>query len=492
MDLAADIRSIGRFELEPESRDQQGSVIWRIRVALFAAFGLVLVWQVVSRSFVAYLADLAPESALSLRADDPDALLNLAARELNSREPAHMNELADSGSEDRKGEEQVADEEARIQGWAGLASKLPSTPSQPAAPLPEAQSYDQVRKWTETALASDPLNARGFRILGQISYGASNEEQTSKLMQAAARRSLRESEAVYWVMQKKYEERDYRGALQYADALLRSRQQLTPYVVPLLAQIAEGRLGNDDLKALLAANPPWRGQFFSALPRSLTDARTPLDLLFSIRDTPHPPTTAELRSYISFLIGRKLYELAFYTWLQFLPTEQLIVAGSLFNGSFEFAPSGLPFDWTITSGSGVTVDIAPKPLQGSEHALLIEFGYGRVEFRGVAQLLVLPPGTYQLTGSYMGQIAGKRGLVWRIACVEGGHSRIGASRMFIGAEPEWNRFEFSFTVPDQNCPAQQLRLELDARSASEQLVSGSFWYDDLRITKVSEGRDGND
>jgi hypothetical protein len=57
--------------------------------------------------------------------------------------------------------------------------------------------------------------------------------------------------------------------------------------------------------------------------------------------------------------------------------------------------------------------------------------------------------------------------------------------MVIGVAPVWKDFEFSFTVPSTDCRAQYVRLTLDARSASEQLVSGAIWYNGLRIARAS-------
>jgi hypothetical protein len=59
--------------------------------------------------------------------------------------------------------------------------------------------------------------------------------------------------------------------------------------------------------------------------------------------------------------------------------------------------------------------------------------------------------------------------------------------MMLGIAPIWTAFSVKLTVPDTGCPAQELRLVLAARSASEQLVSGTIWYDDLRrIERVKE------
>ena len=72
--------------------------------------------------------------------------------------------------------------------------------------------------------------------------------------------------------------------------------------------------------------------------------------------------------------------MAYYSWLQFLPPDQLSNTGRLYNGSFEVPPSGLPFDWVFKKGPGVNIKFAPRPDQDREQALLIEFGPGRVDF----------------------------------------------------------------------------------------------------------------
>src|SRR5262245_20678224 len=350
----------------------------------------------------------------------------------------------------------------------------------------DATMGQQMRTWTEIALTNDPLDARGLSILGELAHIVGDEAAVEKFLGAASGRGIRESGAVYWLLRTSYDNRDYATALYCADVLLRTRAQAGEYVMPMLVHMAENEQGNSDLKAALLNNPPWRSHFLSAHAKSASDPRAPLELLLAMRETRTPPTEVSLRNYVNALIERKQYELAYYAWLQFLPPERLSQAGLLFNGSFERVPSGLPFDWVIGEGAGVLIDMVQRSDRDGERALLIEFGYGRVDFRGVQQLTALAPGNYKFKGTYKGNISGKRGLVWRVTCAETPGSPIGESPMVTGASPNWMEMEFAFVVPDRNCGAQYVRLVFDARMASEQLISGSILYDELRIIRVTE------
>lgn len=416
---------------------------------MLAVIAIFLVWEVITRSFVAYLADVAPETAVKLRPADPAALSRLAEIKLTR-------ELSAKTSDFKAPRDMAVDRGTSL----------------------------EIATWAKSAALGDPLDARAFRILGQLAVDASDAAGIERFMQAAVRRSLRENVAVYWLMRRRHDMHDYRAAIRYADALLRTRPELAAQAMPILSQIAESKDAESELGDLLAANPPWRRQFFELLPSYISDARTPLNLFLNLRDTATPPSPPELRGYLDFLIRRTFYELAYYTWLQLLPAEQLGNAGLLFNGSFELAPSGLPFDWIISSGSGVSATIFTRPDRDTERALFIEFGHGRVDFPGISQVTVLSPGVYKFQGKYRGDISGPRGLRWRITCAGATAIPIGESPMVVGRVSPWKEFEFSFSVPTAGCRAQYVRLALDARSASEQLVSGSIWYDELRIMRA--------
>jgi hypothetical protein len=483
----------------------------RVRIVVLSAFAVFLTWLVVRQSFAAYFAYFAPETALWLQPQQPLALVNMAdqtlapllsqqpssqetsdqtsaRREDVSAKPSGSSEKPNNAGSVSEKRETAASEFETVDQNRSVNPKFAADDSETTnnsthPPVVPQATATEVRAWAMAALMHDPLNARALRILGQLEAADKDYGAASKFMSAAVQLSLHENIAAYWSMLAAAQAKDYKTTTYYADVLLRTLPQSDQYVVPILAKIAEDKGSSALVEAALDKNPPWRRRFFAALPNGVDDARTPLSLLLGLKSSPMPPTSDEVAPYIRFLIARKLYDLAYYTWLQFLPVEELRGAGLLFNGNFDVAPSGLPFDWVITPGSGVTVDIVPRPDSSGKHALLLDFAYGRVDYQSVRQLVMLAPGTYEFKGQYKGQLVGPRGLKWRIECATG--PTIEESPMIIGMMPSWRTFTFTFTVPATDCRAQYVRLDLDARTASEQLVSGSMLFDELQISRVA-------
>ncbi len=116
------------------------------------------------------------------------------------------------------------------------------------------------------------------------------------------------------------------------------------------------------------------------------------------------------------------------------------------------------------------------------NVLSLELGGGRVNFRPISQLLVLPPGRYSFSGMAKGELDGPRGLRWQAVCLEPSLTAVAKSPMLLGAIPEWAGFSMQFDVPS-GCSAQMVQLILDARSPSEALLSGSLAIADLKLVK---------
>lgn len=414
-------------------------LLGRTLTGLLTALALVLGSLVFSRTFVACLERIDPESALAIRATDAGSEFELAS-----------NRLAN-----------IANAEDGL-----LDSNL--------------QASEEVRQRLLRALYVEPLNAQAFELLGMLSAAGGDTNSANKYMRAAAARSLRRPAALYWLLRYSLSANDIEGAVDRADALLRIRPDLISGVTPALAKITVTPAGAERLIATLSKGPPWREKFFHALNGKTNSADAPLKLLSGLVHLEHPPAPNEIDAYLRYLIDTKNYERAYSSWLELLPPEQLDDVGLLFNGGFRFQPSGLPFDWTIERSHGVLIEITAA--QGDMNALSIEFGGGRVDFRPVSQMLVLAPGRYQLHGISKGSLNGLRGLKWQIACLQQPPRALGESKAFLEGSSDWTDFSLSFEIP-ASCRAEIIRLILDARSASETLVTGSMAFARLRILR---------
>ena len=101
---------------------------------------------------------------------------------------------------------------------------------------------DEIRELALRAIATEPLNARAFRLLAETS---NDTDQVRVLMQMALQRSRRESVAAFWLLNDSFYRRDYKSALDYGDIVLRTRSRLGMRVFDYFAVIAEDVHGRE-------------------------------------------------------------------------------------------------------------------------------------------------------------------------------------------------------------------------------------------------------
>ena len=70
-----------------------------------------------------------------------------------------------------------------------------------------------------------------------------------------------------------------------------------------------------------------------------------------------------------------------------------------------------------------------------------------------------------------------------MVCAAKEQNVIGRGAVSRSTTAQWQDLEFSFTVPESDCPAQYVKLVFDARSASEKFISGNIWLDDFKIAR---------
>ncbi len=436
-----------------------------VRKFIVGLGGVLLAWLVVLHSLVAHLAETDPALALRLASGHPVALANLAQQRLVTPNPTVA--ATDAGSPVAVS----AVHAPRIED-NGILAEIP------VAELPE------LRARIERALAANPMSAMSIRMLGQLADLEGDREKASRLLEVAARRSKHESMAVYLMIRRNLDVKNWEAAMFYADLAIRSRPDLMAAVTPLLVRMAETPDANPVLKAALADDPAWRTAFFSDMLRHVTHTGTPLDLLVHLKTSKRPPANDEMKAYLGLLVQANHLSAAYFARLQLMTPEQLAGAGFVLNGNFQQPSGELPFDWVLPKPVGATVEIARVPGDSENRALRIEFGSSRVQLGEIQQRLMLPPGTYRLTARFRGEILGRRGMKLIVSCASTPVAdQLGESPAFLGNQAAWRAKDFVFTVRD-TCISQMLRIRHDARFASEQFASGVVWYDDIHIARV--------
>ncbi|MFW6028201.1 MAG: DnaJ domain-containing protein [bacterium] len=341
----------------------------------------------------------------------------------------------------------------------------------------------EVRRIAKRALSANPLETRALMLLAFAAEAEGDERQAARLVSLAGIRTLRDPASHLWLFGHRLREDDFSAALKHADVILRVHPRLKATLLPYLMAMTDIPAGQASMIEVLETGPPWRGWFMKAFSRQAADPSDPAPIYAALQSGPRPPSSAELRPHLERLVESGRFEQALVVWMKSLAPDQTADLGYLYNGSFAHPITNLPFDWAIGRVRGAEIGIAASPM-GDGKALRVQFGRARVPFRHVRKLMVLPPGSYELSGSAMAvDFSNERGLRWTIACAEAEREVLVSTARITGTA----RTEIAkpFSVPANGCRAQWLRLELAARIAPEQDVDGgSVWYDSLQIRRT--------
>lgn len=333
------------------------------------------------------------------------------------------------------------------------------------------------------AIAANPLDGRAYAALARAEADGGTPDVG--LAGIATRRWPLDPAAHAALADHHLREDCLACALPHIDALLRVRGDAREAVFPLLLEVLVRLPDPGPLAEWLGRNPPWRAAFLARAGRDIDDPAPMHRLMQALHQSAAPPSDAELRHWLARLERDGRFVEAWFAWVQSLPAERMDALGNLYNGSFEWPASGYGFDWRIARVAGARVEQANAGGSNGDMALRVAFQHQRVDFRHVSQLLLLPPGRYSLSGRVrLDALRNEHGLIWQVQCIGPRALRLGQSQPFRGASP-WRDFDFDFEVPAADCPAQWLRLQLDARAAADRFIGGEAWFDALRIRRAS-------
>ena len=278
-------------------------------------------------------------------------------------------------------------------------------------------------------------------------------------------------------------------ALVMLDHLVESYPEAQARAFPVLARLLAEHRDPAAWNAIAARKAAWIGPFIVSACREGTDPET-LAALFLDRVREHRASAEEAACLIDRLRATDRWQQAYQLWLNTLTPDRYADVGHIFNGSFEYAASGVGFDWILSRARerdvGHVVEVSQASGHGGKRALHVSYNGKRQSGMAAMQYLALPPGRYEMSGNARPQSIGAgRGIQWTVRCVKGGkqQSALAASERFLGSS-EWRPFSFQVTVP-ADCPGQLLQLEpVGYYTEGIVYLAGSAWFDELVLRRL--------
>lgn len=360
----------------------------------------------------------------------------------------------------------------------------PRLPALPA--FGESAAASQREAFVEV-LRENPAQVAALLMLAREYERDSNTQEAARAYNAAVELAPNDREVLGAAAEFFLRSGNVGEALVLLGRLVDNFPQSRESAFPVLGQILASRRHTQAWDAVVARDQNWIGAFILASCNRGVDPSilAPLHMRRVASGKAAPAETACLVDRLR-LAGR--WAQAYQVWLNTLARERLADVGFVFNGGFEYAPSGIGFDWMPSKRpereAGHVVDISTTLGAVGKRALRVSYNGKRQAGNAIAQFLALAPGRYQLSG--LGRPEGMklgRGVQWTLRCVSEGkpEAPIARSERFLGSG-EWRRFAFDVTVA-ASCPGQILQLEPAGADEGAAYLAGTVWFDDLVLRR---------
>lgn len=405
-----------------------------MRWSILWAFGIFIAWRIFSLAAAEHWAISAPQRALSWRPAHPDALLHAAEGKFKQ------------------------------------------------------SAWEQARALARHAVAANPLDGRGYRMLGLDAARRGDDAQAIALLEIASTRTPRDRPTHVKLVEYYLKRQQIARIWKHLDLMLKAEPDLAVLLHPPMLMLADIPATVDSVLQVLATGPHWRTAFLRQLALDGGDLQSLSKVFEGLKTAAAALTQVEHGYWLERLIREQQWDLAYASWVGFLPEDRRAVVGNVYDGGFEFTPAGGGFDWYLIPAAGARIDQLHTAGGEGGRSLRVAFENRRVAFRHIRQVLVLPAGDYRLQGRVkLDGLRSERGLAWVIRCAQNGQRPLAITPAFQGSGP-WRPFVTDFTVSADRCRAQSLSLESQARIPAEQWIGGVVWFDALSIRRLARRR----
>jgi hypothetical protein len=336
----------------------------------------------------------------------------------------------------------------------------------------------EAERLAREALQRDITLVSAWRTLGMVAAAREQTRRTTELFHFAASVSRRDLPTQLWLIEERVQQNDVAGALAHYDTALRTTSSSRDLLFPILMSAIADPTMVQPFATLMNSRPPWRHAFIERLASAPPPAENMIRFLALTRRTAAPEerdlVSASMRTFIDRGEAPAAWRL--YTMLG---GGRDAADALVRNGSFDRPNAFPPFDWQLQQETDLIAEQRPPTAAGGNARLQItaENGVGGMAAR---QLLLLRPGTYQLTAQAgRSENARPAKLYWRVSCA--GADGAVLNETDLPALTDQAVSAARFVVP-QGCTAQQ--LDLGVRPDLE-LNSVAAWLDSVAIRPVS-------
>ncbi|WP_157093964.1 hypothetical protein [Sphingomonas mali] len=330
-------------------------------------------------------------------------------------------------------------------------------------------------------LEHSPYEVVALRNIGIIAASNDDEKGAAKLLDIAARLSLRDYLTHAWLLDYQFRTNEVAPAVTEADILLRQDDQNWPVILPALIALTRDPRIIDPLARVLATRPYWRSTFLTRLGSDSPHPDATLALLTRLKAIGSPASKEELDPYFIKVADRLSPTQLFAQWVALLPPGARSAGkGPLREGDFAGLDVSPPFGWRLYPADGVYADRTTGP-EGMGSALYVSYS-GERDTVFANQELVLPAGHYRFAGRVFAEDAIDAGVFrWSILCMTKGATGVLGTAPLNPLPGQLGHYAIEFDVPAK-CDQQQLALMGAARDATFDTLA--LYVDGLAIARL--------
>ncbi len=237
----------------------------------------------------------------------------------------------------------------------------------------EAEALAQV-------LRANPAQVAALLVMARDAEAQSRPEAARRAYEAAYRLAPLDREVLAANAEFLLRQGEVGGALALFDRLADAFPEARERVFPVLGEILAAPEHAAAWNAVVARRPSWLGPFVAAsCARGVEPSLLVPLFLMRVKDSHAVP--AEAACLVERLRNAERWDEAYQVWLNTLPRDRLSDVGFVYNGSFEYAPSGTGFDWVLSRRpereTGFSVEIAQAPGAVGKRALRVSYAAKR-------------------------------------------------------------------------------------------------------------------